>query len=197
MTFKEKKVIRSKSDLKEYMYRDKIALHYAEGVKRPGFKDDIWKFEILLRKNEYVTNCLKSNIFLPYKLYIKYRFHKMSLKLGFTIPLNSIDSGLSIAHYGLLTIGNCKIGKNCRIQEGVNIGSTSGDSKAATIGDNVFIGTGAKIIGNIKIADNVVIGAGSVVTKSILEEGVTYAGVPARKISNNDSKKFIDSRLID
>lgn len=56
-------MIRSKSDLKEYMYRDKIALHYAEGVKRPGFKDDIWKFEILLRKNEYVTNCLKSNIF--------------------------------------------------------------------------------------------------------------------------------------
>ena len=63
MTFKEKKVIKSKSDLKEYMHRDEIALHYAEGVKRPGFKDDIWKFEILLRKNEYVTNCLKSNIF--------------------------------------------------------------------------------------------------------------------------------------
>ena len=188
-------MIESKEDLRYYLEQDKIALNYPSSQKRPTFKDDIWKFEILLRKKEYVTNCLTSPFFLPYKAYIKYRYHKLSVKLGFSIPINSIGPGLSIAHYGLLTIGNCQIGKNCRIQEGVNIGATSGNPRAATIGDNVFIGTGAKIIGDITIADEVVIGAGSVVTRPITESGGTYAGVPARKISNNNSKIFINTNL--
>lgn len=117
------------------------------------------------------------------------------MKLGFTVPLNCFGPGLSIAHYGTITIGNAKVGRNCRLQEGVNIGSTGGSKKAATIGDNVFIGTGAKIIGDISIANNCVIGANSVVVKSINENGITVAGVPAKKISENDSKTFIDDRL--
>lgn len=189
------KIITSKSDLKYYLNQDRIALFYNNN-QRPRFKDDIWKFEILLRKNEYVTNCLNNIIFFPYKAWIKYRYHKLSVKLGFSIPLNSIGPGLSISHYGLLTIGNAKIGKNFRVQEGVNIGATSGNPNAARIGNNVYIGTGAKIIGEITIADNVVIGAGSVVTKSILEQGVTWAGVPAKKISNNNSHKFINKKLL-
>ena len=51
-----------------------------------------------------------------------------------------IGPGLSIAHYGTIVIGYAKIGKNLRIQEDVNIGSTNGELNAATIGDNVFIG---------------------------------------------------------
>ena len=117
------------------------------------------------------------------------------MRLGFSIPLNCFGPGLSIAHYGTITIGNAKVGRNCRIQEGVNIGSTGGGKKAATIGNNVFIGTGAKIIGDISIADNCVIGANSVVVKSITESGITVAGVPAKKISDNDSTAFIDDRL--
>lgn len=119
----------------------------------------------------------------------------MSLKLGFSIPLNCFGPGLSIAHYGCLVVGNAKVGKNCRIQEDVNIGATGGIPQAATIGDNVFIGTGAKIIGKIHIANNVSIGAGSVVVKDIDEEGCTVAGVPARVISKNGSRKFIDPRV--
>lgn len=76
------------------------------------------------------------------------------------------------------------------------MGLPGGGTRAATIGDNVFIGTGAKIIGDIHIADNVVIGAGAVVTRDILEPGITVAGVPARKISDHDSHLFIDPRVL-
>ena len=65
-------MITSKSEYKYYLEQDKLALNYDSQVKFPGFKDEIWKFEILLRKNEYVTNCLKSRMYLPYKLLIKY-----------------------------------------------------------------------------------------------------------------------------
>lgn len=50
-----------------------------------------------------------------------------------------------------------------------------------TIGNNVWIGAGACVLGGVRISDNVVIGANAVVTRSIEEVGV-YAGVPARLI---------------
>ena len=56
------------------------------------------------------------------------------------------------------------------------------------IGDNVYIGAGAKIVGDIHIADDVAIGAGAVVVKSIEEKGTTWGGVPAKKISDRDSR---------
>ena len=62
---------------------------------------------------------------------------------------------------------------------------------APVIGDNVFIGSGAKIIGNITVADNVVISANAVVMKSITEKGITVAGVPAKKISDTGSEMYI------
>ncbi len=190
-------VIRTKQDLRYYLEMDRIALRYDKNARPRLFKDEIWKFQILLRKNEYLSNSKLNLTEFIEKIIVKYRFHRLSVKLGFTIPLNCFGPGLSIAHYGTLVVGNAKVGKNCRIQEGVNIGSTGGVFEAATIGDNVFIGTGAKIIGAIYIANNVVIGANSVVTKDILEPGITVAGVPAKKISQNDSRAFIASELFE
>ena len=116
----------------------------------------------------------------------------MSQRLGFSIQFNCFGPGLSIAHYGLLVVGgNAKIGKNCRIHEGVTIGLTGGSDLSAKIGDNVFIGSGAKILGNLTIADGTCIGANAVVIRDILEPNITVGGVPAKKISNNNSDKFL------
>lgn len=188
-------MITSRKDLKYYLQQDKKALGIQR--KRPHiWKDEIWKFERLLRKTEYVTNCYQNTIFLPMRLFYKLRFRRVSIKLGFSIPLNVFEEGLSIAHYGTIVInGNAKIGKNCRIQEGVNIGSTGGEEKAPQIGNNVFIGTGAKIIGDIQIGNDVAIGANAVVTKSFKEDHITIAGVPAKKISDNDSTMFLNKLI--
>ncbi|MGN1190976.1 MAG: serine O-acetyltransferase [Candidatus Ornithospirochaeta sp.] len=149
----------------------------------------------MLRKREYEINCLqgiKRLLMLPLIMVHKYRFHRLSLLLNFTIPLNAIGPGFSIAHPGTIVINpEARIGKNCRIQTGVTIGSTNGSEKAPIIGDNVFLGDGCKIIGDIRIADDVAIGANAVVVKSILESGTTWGGVPAKKISNNDSRSCL------
>ena len=191
-------MIKNKKDYKEYLLADKIALNKTK-YKRPRFKlDIIWKFQILLRKCEYYQNCRKDFIGKIVSKFVKLRFVNLSHKLGFSIPCNVFDKGLSIAHYGHLVVSaNSKIGENCRIHEGVTIGVTDDaywgnqSGKAPIIGNNVFIATGAKIIGNVKIADGVAIGANAVVVKDILEPNTTWGGVPAKKISNNGSKKYI------
>ncbi len=191
-------MIKTKADLYDYLNRDKIALR-CKDLSHPRMgRDEIWRFEILLRYMEYYTNNKKGIINNILYLYYKFKFHRMSVKLGFSIPVNVFGKGLSIAHYGSLVVNsNAKIGNNCRIQENVTIGSTGGSSKAPSIGDNVFIASGARIIGDIVIANNVAIGANAVVTKSFMEEGITIAGIPAKKISNNGSNLFIVKELID
>ena len=119
----------------------------------------------------------------------KFRFHRLSIKLGFSIPINVFGPGLAIVHYGTIVVANgAKIGANCRIHEGVTIGATNGSSKAAIIGDNVFIGSGAKIIGEVRISSNVAIAANAVVVRDVIcENGCTVGGVPAKIISSNNS----------
>ncbi|NJD08033.1 MAG: serine acetyltransferase [Methylococcaceae bacterium] len=184
-------MIASKDDLAMYLEMDKKALKISKN--RPSwFGDEIWRYQILLRKFEYLLNCGSGIIAKIEKKITYHRLHSLELKLGFSIPPNVFGPGLSIAHYGCIAVNhNTKVGRNCRIHEGVTIGATGDNSDAPQIGNNVFIGSGAKIIGNVKIADRVAIGANAVVVKSILEENITVAGVPARKISANGSKEFI------
>lgn len=191
-------MIKNKSDYLEYRRLDKLALGIPESKKFPmPFFDDVWKFQIALRKAEYAVNCKKGIVYLPYRIIRKLRFHRLSVKYGFTIPLNVFDAGLSIAHYGTIAVNSAaKVGKFCRIQEGVNIGASGGD-KSPQIGDYVFLGTGAKVMGDIKIGDHVAVGAGAVVTRSCEENSVTLAGVPAKKISDNNSDIFICSAVFE
>lgn len=181
-------MIDSKDAYRHYLEQDKIALGRRKD-RRPGlFGDEIWKFEILLRKVEYDLNCRRGLSALVIGKYHKFRFHRLSVRLGFTIPPNVFREGLSIPHYGTIVVhGNVRAGKNCRLQEGVTIGATGGSHEAAVIGDNCYFASGAKVIGAVRIADDVAVGAGAVVTKDIIEAGTTWAGVPAGKISDNDS----------
>lgn len=74
----------------------------------------------------------------------------------------------------------------------VNIGTKAGyEDVAPKIGDNVYIGPGAKIFGQIAIADGIAIGANSVVNKSFLEPAISIAGVPAKKISERGSEGML------
>nr|WP_292372222.1 hypothetical protein [Methanosarcina sp. UBA411] len=59
------------------------------------------------------------------------------------------------------------------------------------MGNNVYIGPGAKIFGNITIADDIAIGANSVVNKSFYEKGISIAGVPAKKINNKGTNGIL------
>lgn len=91
------------------------------------------------------------------------------LLLGIHISLDSnIGPGLYIGHFGgIFLVGDA--GRNLSVGQGVTIGyKGAGKSRGLPVlGDNVYVGVGAKIIGDIRIGDDVVIGANTVVTKNI------------------------------
>ncbi len=76
------------------------------------------------------------------------------------------------------------IGKNCTIYQQVTVGNSGGHYP--TIGDNVSICAGAKVLGGVKVGNNVTIGANAVVTKDVPDNAIV-AGVPARVIGFNTS----------
>lgn len=181
-------MIDNKQKYREYLQQDQLALGRQQDVRPRLFGDEIWKFEILLRKVEFDLNCRRGAAGKLIGKWHKMRFHRLSVRLGFTIPPNVFGPGLSIPHYGTIVVhGNVRAGKNCRLQEGVTIGATNGSHEAAVIGDNCYFGSGAKVIGAVRVADDVAVGANAVVTRDIAEPGTTWAGSPARKISGQDS----------
>ena len=96
---------------------------------------------------------------------------------------------------GIFISDGATIGKNCVIFHQVTIGSnTLEDSKgrgAPTIGDNVYIGAGAKIIGRVKIGNNVRIGANCVVVENIPDNCVVVLNKPRILQKSNIINKFI------
>ena len=177
-------MIRTKQDLHYYLECDRIAMS-KKGKAKPW--DITYWFLYCLRHYEYWHNQsgIMKKIMSPFW---HLRFKRISEKCGFTIPINIIGPGLCLPHYGTIVISNnAIIGENCKIHAGVNIGASSGKPDAKQIGNNVYIGPGAKIIGEGIIADNVVIGANAVVIGSIEEAGITVGGIPAKKISDKDS----------
>ena len=185
-------MIQSREDLKYYLEQDAKMLD--RPAKKPRFiHDDMWTYQILMRKCEYYINCKHDPISRVWLKWLKFRYSRIARIRGFEIPFNTFGPGLAIAHCGSIVVNaNARIGKNCRIHEGTTIGSNGyGSTEAPYIGDNVFIATGAKVIGGVRIADNVVIGANTVVVKDIAEPGTTWGGVPARKISNKGSDNYL------
>lgn len=172
-------MIQSKADLIEYMKMDRYALGKTRKHPLP-IGDEIWRFEIYLRKHEYYLNTKKSKLLL---YYYTIRHHLLGIRLGFSVPCNVFGGGLRINHHGYLVVnGKAKIGNFCDIHQGVNIGEST-DSLAPHMGDDVWIGPGAKIFGGITLGSDLMIGANAVVNKSFYENGITLAGVPAKKIS--------------
>lgn len=183
-------MIDDKKTLKEYLEADKKALEITRDKPR-FYSDEVWRFQRALRIYEYTLNTENKHIFGKLqRFYRKFIFHSISVKLGFSIPPNTCGKGLAISHYGSIIINSkAKIGENCRLHVGCVIGSRNGEGSAPVIGDNVFLGMGCKILGDISIADGVAVGANAVVTKSIEEPNTTWAGVPAKKISSNGAEK--------
>jgi serine O-acetyltransferase len=138
----------------------------------------------------------KYNLLLKYTVYpfariILYHF---TYKLGILIPfLTEIASGFYIGHFGGIIINSeSVIGKNCNISHGVTLGQSSRGKNIGCpiLGDNVYIGPGAKIVGAVKIGNNVAIGANCVVVKDIPDNSVVV-GIPGKIISQEGSLGYV------
>lgn len=113
---------------------------------------------------------------------------------GISLPYSAqIGSAFYIGHFGNIIVNaNAIIGSNCNISQGVTIGiSGRGEERGVPrIGNNVYIGANAVIAGKIKVGDGAVIGANSFVNRDVAPN-TTVLGVPAKKISDNNSKDYI------
>lgn len=121
-------MIRTREDYFYYLEQDRLALGIPDGVIRPRFgRDFVWRFEKLMRKLEYYTNCRNDFFGRLYLRVLKFFYLKKSVQLGFSIPINCFEEGLYISHYGTIVVNSrAHIGKNCRLQEGVTIGDSRG-----------------------------------------------------------------------
>lgn len=172
-------MIDNKETLRFYMAADKFAMGKTNRHPRL-FRDEIWRFEILLRQCEYYANANVKNI---HSLFCRYRFRRLSLKLGFTIPLNVFGPGMKINHAGTIVInGNSKIGRWCDLHPGVCVGENSYVSslgekmicQVPVIGNYVYLGPGAKLFGKITVGDGARIGANCVVNRNVAEGMIAY-----------------------
>jgi serine O-acetyltransferase len=113
---------------------------------------------------------------------------KAKRKTGIEIhPGATIGKNLFIDHGMGVVIGEtCIIGDNVTLFHGVTLGGTGKEKgkRHPTIGNNVFIGSGAKILGNITIGNSVKIGANSVILESI-PDNVTVVGIPGKIIKHH------------
>lgn len=113
---------------------------------------------------------------------------------GISLPYSAeIGPGCYIGHFGGIIINaNAVIGTDCNISQGVTIGvSGRGDDRGVPkIGDRVYLGANSVVAGKISVGNAAVIGACSLVTQDV-DPGTTVVGVPAKKISDNDSSSYI------
>ena len=128
------------------------------------------------------------------KIINKYKHKKLLERFNASIPfVAQIDGEPTFPHglSGIFISSDAKIGKDCTIFHQVTIGSnTFSNSKnpgAPKIGDNVYIGCGAKIIGGISVGNNVRIGANCVVTEDVPDNSTVVLGKP-RVIEHSDAR---------
>lgn len=110
----------------------------------------------------------------------------------------TIGSNFKLGYGGLGIVihSNSKIGNNVTIAQNVTIGRNFGDFKVPEIGNDVYIGAGSVVFGEISIGDNVIIGANSLINKSI-SSNTTVGGNPFKVIARNRLKKYyeLDAKL--
>ena len=174
-------MITDRQTYREYVKEDLKAY----GLTHVGFYNYWWmdclRFQLRLRRIEYLHNTAGHNPLKGmWRFVLEVVNHRLATRLGFTIPKNVFGPGLHIVHYGTIVVHpEARVGRNCRLHPSTSIGDYNGVPR---LGDNVYIGPGAKIYGPVTLGDNVAVGANTVVNKSF-GSNVTLGGVPARIVA--------------
>lgn len=181
-------MIKTKEDLKRYLEIEKPFYVSDNKIQRLrsflmcDIKVELWKYVKALRKCEYYSSQRHRSPFyyLPYYWYLRRR-SVLGLKLGIEINGYVFAEGLVIYHpQGIVVNGDARVGKNCILHGANVIGNMGEGTNPPVLGDNVRLGAGAKVLGEVNIVDNVQIGAGALVIHSCEEEGALLVGVPAQ-----------------
>ncbi len=183
-------MIKTKCDLHSFMIADNHE-YFARSRKERiigaicRYPDhEIMLFKIYLRRAEYYFNTATKNKFrFLQALYWERKKNSLGDRLGIEIDINCFDSGLTIYHSaGIVVNPSARIGKNCKLHGGNCIGNNGKTNAAPTLGDNIDLGYGACVIGDVRLGNDIVIGCNAVVVKSCEEASAVLAGIPAKRI---------------
>ena len=143
----------------------------------PGFKYIFW---LRLTNYLWLKRGLWRILFILSRCILKHYSYKFSFDISYRARLGP---GLNIAHHGYIVVpSNTSLGENCALRPGVVFGKKLSEPRGgASVGNNVSIGVGSKIIGDIRIGNNVIVGANAVVTRDIPNNCIV-AGIPAKII---------------
>ncbi|MGB8492030.1 MAG: serine acetyltransferase [Bacteroidales bacterium] len=150
---------------------------FIKGWARPGFRYTFFLRKIT-RHNKYT---LKGIFYRLLRRLFAYKEYQISAQA-------EIGEGFYLYHRGTVFIGPVRIGKNCCVSHNVTIGRAykNGQIGRPVIGDNVWIGPGAVVVGKINIGNNVFIAPNSVVNFDVPDNAMV-AGYPARFIIKEDA----------
>jgi serine O-acetyltransferase len=155
---------------------------------------DGFKYTFYLRLCRYLSLRKSSWLIKPLFFFARGVFIHYRYKFGVSIShATKIGRGLYIGHIRNIVISDqAVIGDHCNLSQDVTIGQTNRGARKGTpvIGNYVYIGPGAKIVGAVRIGDHVAIGANCVVTKDVPDHAV-IVGVPGRVISFEGSKDYV------
>lgn len=147
------------------------------------------KFTIILR---YCQHYRRKNRLLFYFFYLWLR--KLKYKYGIDISYRTkIGKGLYIGHFGGIVIhGDAEIGDYCNLSQGMTIGILARGNTTGTpkIGNRVFIGPGAVILGGVTVGNDVLIGTNSIITFDVPDRSVVASPL-AQIISDKGSEGYI------
>ena len=177
-----------KADLYRYEGNSSLPMFINQLVLCPGFQYSFWMRTCAYSRHHPI---LKFVLFPLSRLILNHYIYKYGIDISYK---TKIGGGLYFAHTGGIVISvKANIGKNCNISHEVTIGVTNrGDRQGCPkIGDNVYIGPGAKIIGNICIGNGAAIGANCVVTHDVPDNAVVV-GVPGKVVSFKGSAGYIN-----
>lgn len=153
---------------------------------------DSYKYVFWLRTSQYAQR-RRGHRLLLYPL-ARLFLHHYGRRLGIGIPVQvDIGPGFYISHFtGVFVNSNSTIGRNCNISQGVTLGlANRGPRKGVpSLGDNVYLGPGAKVVGKVRIGNNVAVGANAVVTRDLPDSAVAV-GIPAKVISFQGSANYV------
>ena len=168
---------------------------YLKDLKRYGnakIDSDLRKFFKYFRKIQFSTNRISL-------LFFKYIFRTIKRKRYLEVfGKTDIGEGLYIGHaYGITINPEVRIGKNCNIHRGVLIGQENRGSRKGvpSIGDEVWIGINACIVGKINIGNDVLIAPNSFVNCDVPSHSVVFGNPCVIKHKDNATEGYINNKI--
>lgn len=181
-----------RADVYRYRSSTTVRAFASSWWRDPGFR-----YTWYLRKVAYYSKRKHSLLLLPY-LYNRLLLNHYRFRYGFDIsPRTVIGPGLYLGHFGGVVISPfAVIGANVNINQGCTIGATSrGSNKGAPVlGDRVWIGAGAILVGKIRVESDSLIAPGAYINFDV-EPFSLILGNPGQFVNNSGSKGYVNNLL--